>query len=51
MKMVANSLKNRKYCGKNTVQKGEIAHKDHFPLFPQCFQKVYTPDTYKQGFV
>ena len=25
----------------NTVGKGENASYQHFPLFPQCFQKVY----------
>ena len=29
----------------NTVGKGEIAHYEHFLLFPQCFQKTYTADT------
>ena len=30
---------------KNTVEKGEIAHKEQFLLFPQCFQKTCTSDT------
>ena len=25
----------------NTVGKGEIAHHEQFPLFPQCFQDLY----------
>ena len=29
----------------NTVGKGEIAHYEQFPLFPQCFQKICTADT------
>ena len=29
----------------NTVGKGEIAHYEHFHLFPQCFQKTCTADT------
>ena len=33
----------------NTVGKGEIAHHEQFLLFPQCFQKACTPDTWKQG--
>ena len=28
-----------------TVGKGEIAHYEQFLLFPQCFQKTWTPDT------
>ena len=28
----------------NTVGKGEIAHKEQFLLFPQCFQKTHTTD-------
>ena len=24
----------------NTVRKGEIAHDEHFPLFPKCFQRA-----------
>ena len=28
----------------NTVGKGEIAHYEQFPLFPQCFQKTCTAD-------
>ena len=31
----------------NTVGKGEIARYEQFLLFPQCFQKTYTPDTWK----
>ena len=29
----------------NTLGKGEIACKEQFLLFPQCFQKAYTLDT------
>ena len=29
----------------NTVGKGEIARKEQFLLFPQCFQKTWTADT------
>ena len=29
----------------NTVGKGEIAHYEQFILFPQCLQKLCTPDT------
>ena len=29
----------------NTVGKGEIARYKQFLLFPQCFQKAFTPDT------
>ena len=29
----------------NTMGKGEIARKEQFLLFPQCFQKTYTTDT------
>ena len=35
----------------NTVGKGEIARYEQFLLFPQCFQKTNTADTYKTGFV
>ena len=35
----------------NTVGKGEIAHYEQFFLFPQCFQKTCSTDTYKQGLV
>ena len=27
----------------NTVEKGEIARHEQFLLFPQCFQKAYSP--------
>ena len=30
----------------NTVEKGEIACYEQFLLFPQCFQKTCTADTY-----
>ena len=36
---------------KNTAGKGEIAHYEQFLLFPQCFQKTCTGDTYKPGHV
>ena len=35
----------------NTVGKGEIARYEQFLLFPQCFQKTSTADTYKPGIV
>ena len=35
----------------NTLGKGEIAHYKQFLLFPQCFQKTCTADTYKPGLV
>ena len=35
----------------NTVGNGEIAHYEQFLLFPQCFQKTCTADTYNQGLV
>ena len=35
----------------NTVGKEEIARYEQFLLFPQCFQKTCTANTYKQGFV
>ena len=31
----------------NTVTKGEIGHYVQFLLFPQCFQKTWTADTWK----
>ena len=33
----------------NTVGKGEIARYEQFLLFPQCFQKICTAETLKQG--
>ena len=36
---------------KNTVGRGEIARYGQFLLFPQCFQKTCTADTYKPGLV
>ena len=35
----------------NTVGKGGIAHYKQFLLFPQCFQKTCTADTWKPGLV
>ena len=35
----------------NTVGKEEIARYEQFLLFPQCFQKACTADTYKSGLV
>ena len=35
----------------NTVGKGEIARYEQFLLFPQCFEKSCTADTYKPGLV
>ena len=28
-------------CIENIVEKGEIAHLEQFPLFPQCFPKAF----------
>ena len=35
----------------NNVGKGQIAPYQQFLLFPQCFQKTYTPDMYSPGLV
>ena len=35
--------------GENIVGKGEIACYEQFLLFPQCFQKMCTADTYIPG--
>ena len=35
----------------NIVGKGEIACYEQFLLFPQCFQKTCTADTWKPGLV
>ena len=35
----------------NTVVKGEIGRYEQFLLFPQCFQKTSTADTWKPGLV
>ena len=35
----------------NTVGKGEIARYEQFLLFPQCFRKTCTADTFKPGTV
>ena len=35
----------------NTEGKGEIARNEQFLLFPQCFQKTCTTDTWKPGLV
>ena len=35
----------------NTGRKGGIACYEQFLLFPQCFQKTCTADTYKPGLV
>ena len=35
----------------NSVEKGEIARYEQFLLFPQCFQKTFSADTYKPGLV
>ena len=35
----------------NTVGKGEIARYEQFLLFPQCFQKTCTAETWKPGLV
>ena len=51
-KLEENGVKSsKKEEKKNTVEKGEIAHYQQFPLFPQCFQKTYTADRKKQGLV
>ena len=35
----------------NIVEKGENAGYQHFLLFPQCFQRSYTPRSLKVGIV
>ena len=35
----------------NAVGKGELARYEQFLLFPNCFQKTCTADTYKPGLV
>ena len=35
----------------NTLGKGEIARSEQFLLFPPCFQKTCTADTWKAGIV
>ena len=35
----------------STVGKGELAHYEQFLIFPQCFLKTYTADTFKKGLV
>ena len=35
----------------NTVGKGDIARYEQFLLFPQCFQKACTAETYKPGLI
>ena len=35
----------------NSVGKGEIDRHEQFLLFPHCFQKTCTTDTYKPGLV
>ena len=35
----------------NTAGKGEMTHYEQLLLFPQCFQKICTADTYKPGLV
>ena len=49
-KFVENSRKLPKWL-ENTMGKGEIARYEQFLLFPQCFQKACTADTYKPGLV
>ena len=36
---------------RNIVGKGEIARYEQFPLFPQCFQKLYVVDASKWVFM
>ena len=45
--LIKNGRKFSKGIG-NTVGKGEIARYEQFLLFPQCFQKTCTADTYLQ---
>ena len=40
-----------KFKVENTVGKGEIARYEQFLLFPQCFQKTCSADTWKPGIV
>ena len=49
-KVDENGRKFSKWIEK-TVGKGEIACSEQFLLFPQCFQKTWTADTYKPGLV
>ena len=49
-KFAENSRKLSKSV-ENTVGKGEIAFYEQFLLFPQCFQKTSTADTFKPGLV
>ena len=35
--------------GYKTLRKGEIACYEQFLLFPQCFRKISTADTYKDN--
>ena len=49
-KLTENGTKLSKWI-ENTAGKGEIAHDEQFLLFPQCFQKSCTADTYKPGLV
>ena len=35
----------------NTMGKGEIVRYEQFLLFPQCFQRACTADTWKPGLV
>ena len=49
-KFVENGRKLSKQV-ENTVGKGEIARYEQFLLFPQCFQKTCTADSYKPGLV
>ena len=37
--------------GYKRVGKGEIAYCEQFLLFPQCFQKTCTSDTFKPGLI
>ena len=34
----------------NIVEKGEIAQKEQFHLFPQCFPKVFFFNMWRKGF-
>ena len=47
MKMVGSSSNGLE----TTVGKREIARYEEFILFPQCFQRTCTADTYKPGLV
>ena len=48
---ILNLMKIAEFCKRveKTVEKGKLACCKQFLLFPQCFQKTCTADTWKQG--